>query len=321
MGYAHSNHTRRKFLGHSALGLATLFFSACKTVHNQKNTPSSPPPGLGVAPSQIIDIHQHTHYHGRSNADLLRHQKVMGATTTVLLPAGLYYGLDADCGRNKTCLDIVQSHPREYRFFANEMPYLKEAQQVITDYLKKGAIGIGEQKFRITSDSIYMDKIAGIAAEYNVPILLHFQDTDYNVDFDRFHKTLEKYPRVNFIAHAQTWWGNISKGHNPRVMYPKGKVTPGGYSDKWLADYPNMFGDLSAGSGLNALTRDPEFTRGFLDRHQDKLLFGSDCEDTVGEGPKCIGSQIITAVRTYAPNPAAQHKMLYANASRLLRIS
>jgi hypothetical protein len=56
-------------------------------------------------------------------------------------------------------------------------------------------------------------------------------------------------------------------------------VTAGGLTDRYLADYPNMFGDLSAGSGLNALTRDEDFTRGFLERHQDKLLFGSDCSD------------------------------------------
>ena len=43
-----------------------------------------------------------------------------------------------------------------------------------------------------------------------------------------------------------------------------------------------MYGDLSAGSGLNALTRDEDFTRDFLTRHQDKLLYGSDCSDHRG---------------------------------------
>ena len=33
---------------------------------------------------------------------------------------------------------------------------------------------------------------------------------------------------------------------------------------------------LAAGSGNNALTRDPEFTIGFVQRHWKKLLFGSD---------------------------------------------
>ena len=68
------------------------------------------------------------------------------------------------------------------------------------------------------------------------------------------------------------------KNHkNQKDMYPKGKVTPGGWTDRYLADYPNMYADMSAGSGLNALIRDEEHARGFIERHQDKLLYGSDC--------------------------------------------
>ena len=102
---------------------------------------------------------------------------------------------------------------------------------------------------------------------------------------------------------------------------PKGPVTPGGITDRLLSDYPNMYGDLSAGSGLNAFLRDEDNARDFLKRHQDKLLFGSDCEDTAGAGPKCSGSQQIATVRRLAPNQAAVRKMLYGNASRLLKIA
>ena len=36
----------------------------------------------------IIDIHQHTHYHGRTDEKMLSHQRAMGVTTTILLPSG-----------------------------------------------------------------------------------------------------------------------------------------------------------------------------------------------------------------------------------------
>ena len=55
-------------------------------------------------------------------------------------------------------------------------------------------------------------------------------------------------------------------------------------TDKWLGDYPNLFGDMSANSGNNAMSRDPEFTADFLKRHQDKLFFGSDCSCSDGHG-------------------------------------
>ena len=163
--------------------------------------------------------------------------------------------------------------------------------------------------------------MANLAKEFDVPVLLHFQDTDYNMELQRFHKILEKFPTVDFIGHAQTWWGHIDKKHNPRTMYPKGKVTAGGLTDRLLSDYPNMYGDLSAGSGLNSLTRDPDHTRGFLDRHQDKLLFGSDCQDVLGTGPTCTGAQILQTVRDLSPNKQAERKILYHNARRILRLN
>ena len=111
-----------------------------------------------------------------------------------------------------------------------------------------------------------------MAADYQVPILMHFQHRAYNTSLERFHKVLEKYPRTHFIGHAQTWWGHIDRHHQPEVMYPTGPVTPGGLTDRLLSDYPNMHGDLSAGSGLNALQRDEDHAREFLLRHQDKLI-------------------------------------------------
>jgi predicted TIM-barrel fold metal-dependent hydrolase len=245
----------------------------------------------------------------------------MGVTRTVLLPAGRYYGLDAQCGGNETVYDLVQNHPDKFLYFANELPYLKEADAVITEYLKKGARGIGEQKFRVLADSAYLDRIARIAGEYGVPILLHFWDGDYNMELQRFHKILERHPTVNFIGHAQTWWGHIDKNYNTVEAYPKGKVTPGGITDRLLADYPNMFGDLSANSGLNALTRDPEHTRGFLARHQKKLLFGTDCEDVFGGTDKCTGTKTLTAIRTYAPSKIAERRILWENGASLLKIA
>jgi len=125
---------------------------------------------------------------------------------------------------------------------------------------------------------------------------------------------------VSFIGHAQTWWCNVDKSCDQKTMYPTGPVTPGGITDRLLSDYPNMYGDLSAGSGLNSMTRDEDHARDFLKRHQDKLLFGSDCNDRQANGPQCLGAKIIAAVRRFAPDKKAERKMLYGNASRLLKI-
>src|SRR5919108_4415684 len=140
-------------------------------------------PLLPAAAEPIIDIHQHTNYSGRSDDELIAHQREMGVSKTVLLPAGSKYGLAAQAGGNDTVVAIARQLPKEYVFFANELPDIPEARPVIEKYLKMGAIGIGEQKFPIEADSQYIDLVAAIAREHQVPVLLHFEYKNYNLGF------------------------------------------------------------------------------------------------------------------------------------------
>jgi predicted TIM-barrel fold metal-dependent hydrolase len=217
-------------------------------------------------------------------------------------------------------MNLARRYPKEFVFFANELPDLPEARSVIEKYLKAGAIGIGEQKFPVDCDSAHIIKIAEIAQEFDVPILLHFEHKMYNFGLEHFHKVLEKFPKVRFLGHAQTWWGNIDRSHDQTVMYPKTKVTAGGITDRLLSDYSNMFGDLAAGSGLNSLLRDEDRAREFLQRHQDKLLYGSDCTDHEGSGEKCIGSKGIAAIRRLAPSTAIASKIFHQNIRKIMRV-
>src|SRR5437867_2378746 len=141
----------------------------------------------------------------RSGDELIAHQRKMGVTKTVLLPAGSKYGLAANCGGNDTVVAVAHPLPKEYVYFANELPDLPETRQVLEKFLKSGAIGIGEQKFPVECDSKAMDLVADIAREFRVPVLMHFQFKAYNFGIENFHKLLDRHPHVNFIGHAQTW--------------------------------------------------------------------------------------------------------------------
>ncbi|MCB1211324.1 MAG: amidohydrolase family protein [Verrucomicrobiales bacterium] len=280
----------------------------------------------------IIDIHQHTHYHERSDEHLLTHQTAMGITTTILLPAGTYLnrpsthdgksnGLAAKCGTTADAKAIAAAHPGAYLWGANEITDLETAPAEIEKWLKLGACIIGEQKFDVECDSAASQKLYELAAAYNVPILLHFQHERYNRGYERLHTMLEKHPKTIFIGHAQTVWANINKDAVQKDLYPKGKVTPGGMTDRYLADYPNFFADMSAGSGLNALERDEEHTRSFFDRHQDKILYGSDCADHFGRGPGCQGASTIAAIRRMASSKKVERKILFDNSQKLFRLA
>jgi predicted TIM-barrel fold metal-dependent hydrolase len=271
------------------------------------------------AAEPVIDIHQHTYYHERSDADLLAHQRGMGVTRTVLLPAGSQYGLAAECGANEAVAAMARRYPREFAVFANEQPDLPETRDVLQRHLRRGAIGVGEQKFPVPVNSPAIDLVASIAREHRVPVLLHFEHEAYNTGFEEFEQVLKRHPLTVFIGHAQTWWANISRDADQTVLYPKGPVTPGGLTDRWLSDYPNLYGDLSAGSGLNAILRDEDHAREFFQRHQDRLLFGTDCADSAPGSERCSGTQMLRAVRRLC-EPAVQRKLLYTNAARLLRL-
>jgi predicted TIM-barrel fold metal-dependent hydrolase len=78
------------------------------------------------------------------------------------------------------------------------------------------------------------------------------------------------------------------------------------------------------------LGRDPEFAAGFLARHQNKLMFGSDCPCTDGRGAgqrseqplikgKCVARETLTAVKQLA-SPAIFRKIAWENGTRLLKI-
>ena len=320
--------SRREFLATSAAALAAARLATAAA------TEAEP----------IIDIHQHTNYGGkrdvafkqilpaRTHEQLIAHQRAMGVTKTILLPAGREVfrasthegrsnGLEGTCSANDDCLALARAHPKEFVFAANEVSDLPEAPEVVEKYLKLGAVAIAEQKFGVECDSAEMQKLYRLAEAYRVPILMHWQVGSYNYGFERFHTMLKKYPRVNFIGHAQTWWANIDRANvdDAKALYPKGRVTPGGLTDRYLSDYPNMFGDLSAGSGASAFKRDPEHARAFMERHQDKLLYGSDCVDAFGATEACSGSVQIAQVRQFAPSKRVERKLLFENAQKLFR--
>ncbi|TAM81989.1 MAG: amidohydrolase [Acidobacteria bacterium] len=307
----------------------------------------------------ILDLHQHALYMGRSDQQLVDHQQYNGVTITNLL-AGDGWML-SELGGNADCAAIQAKYPDQFVRFACAdpvegrmldiggsalegpvddlsprkksiiglswpAPAVKLRSAGLGAGRRHGAIGIGEMKFHVPVDSLEMDRVYKLAEELHIPVLLHFEYHHYNLELENLEKVLKRFPKVNFIGHAQTWWGHISANLNATTMYPKGPVKPGGLVDKLLANYPNIYGDLSADSGLNAVTRDPEFSRGFLERHSQKLIWGSDCACRDGKGGGtstgyCIAARCLAALRKLVSSQRALRRILYDNGTELLDLS
>jgi hypothetical protein len=90
--------------------------------------------------------------------------------------------------------------------------------------------------------------------------------------------SLQSYSKLVFLGHSQAFWAEIGRLETPadRCGYPAYPISEEGVIPKLMRRYPNLYGDLSAWSGCNALARDPEYAVQFLNEFQDRLLFGTD---------------------------------------------
>ena len=228
----------------------------------------------------------------------------------------------------------MEKAPGRMAFFSSVDVSRPDAIQMLRDAAKDGAIGFGELKSRVAADGPEMKRVYELAAELGVPVLLHFQDGPegqvFNDGVRRFAAIVKAYPKTTFIGHANSFWANVSTEAPAEIAYPKGPVKRGGVTDRLLSDFPNLYGDLSANSGRNALARDPEFAADFLKRHQNKLMFGSDCPCTDGAGAgqvsqeplikgKCVARETLTALKQLT-SPDIFRKITWTNGTKLLKI-
>jgi hypothetical protein len=172
--------------------------------------------------------------------------------------------------------------------FVSVDPRAQRALDKIRHYHASGARGFGEHKCGLVIDDPRSAKVYELCGELGLPILFHM-DPDLNWDeqgLPRLRGVLTANPKTVFIGHGPAWWSAISADDDRKGGYPSGPVKPGGTLDQLLADFPTLYADISAGSGHNALTRDPSFTEGFLERHWRKLLLGTDFFEVGQEVPQ-----------------------------------
>jgi predicted TIM-barrel fold metal-dependent hydrolase len=269
--------------------------------------------------SPVLDIHLHPR---RENGAEIDHLEGAGVRKAVLLPGG---------GSLERAASVVAQYPDRFVRFTSADVRAPEASDLIRTGLKGGAIGIGELKYPIQVDGPEMSRVYDLAAEFHVPVLIHFEEGGFNSGFKRLQNLIESHPKTIFIGHGQTWWANISADTANEAGYPTGPIKSRGLADKLLSDYPNIYGDLSANSGRNALARDPEFSAAFLARHRSKLMFGSDCPCRDGRGAgqvsnspalknKCIARETLTLLQRYT-SPELFRTIAWENGVQLLRLS
>jgi predicted TIM-barrel fold metal-dependent hydrolase len=224
-----------------------------------------------------------THLHLRRDADgCFTHIQGCGVTNAVLLTRAP----DEDRAKAE-----ISKRPGVFVRSVSADPAQPGADDIIRKALQAGAVSVGELKYHLALDSPEMRRIYAVCAEMQVPVMMHIQnfphfpgELPYNTGYPQFDQVLRANPGTNFIGHGDLFWAHISAEVPTDRGYPSGPIQKGGLTDKFLADFPNLYADMSANSGNNALSRDADFSRDFIVRHRSKLIFGSDCACADGKG-------------------------------------
>lgn len=220
---------------------------------------------------------------------------------------------------NREIRDIVEKDPAHFAWFCGIDPRQGNNSDTtdfsffLNYYKAEGAKGIGEQLANIYFDDPRAWNLFKHAEICDMPVIFHIGATngDYGLidefGLPRLEKTLQQFPNLKFLAHSQRWWSHISGDLKEADMsgYPTGPVTPGGRVVELMRKYPNLCGDMSAGSGYNAISRDPEFGYAFIEEFQDRLYYGTDiC------GPSNVNSSMLK-LAAFLDNAVLKGKISY----------
>jgi predicted TIM-barrel fold metal-dependent hydrolase len=282
----------------------------------------------------IIDAHNHPGWHGHDLAMTLENMEAHHIDQTWLLsweaPADewdpVYNSvLMADLGGPisfSRCLRYKEGAPDRF-----VLGYAPDPRQPMAVDRLQAAIDLhgvqvyGELKLRMMYDNPDALRMFRYCGAQGLPVIVHI---DYELEtgtryprpnwwygggIEAFARAVRACPQTVFIGHGPGFWAHISDDEQcTTTAYPTGAVAPTGRVVALMREHANLWADLSAGSGSNALMRDPEHAVGFVVEFEDRLLFARDSFD----------GQLMEAVKMLNLPEGPLEKLLSANARRLI---
>lgn len=163
----------------------------------------------------VVDCHHHFRRPLEANTS---HLDGCGVSNAVLL---------AGAGQAMAVKELLEKYPGRYlAWFASTDITKPEAADLLTQAVKNGARGFGELKSHVEAAGPELQRLYALAAELDVPILVHFQEVPHTptegvfaTGFKNFEAMLKKYPKTKFIGHADAFWANVSADYANQESY------------------------------------------------------------------------------------------------------
>ena len=259
----------------------------------------------------IIDSHQHVFWHGKNDVGLIADMDEQNIQQAWLLSWEIH-PLESNSHRYDSVLNPIHTRvdgtpagiPLEDLVLARD----RYPDRFVLGFCPHPLIGdpsgrlrsaarifdvkvCGEWKFRLPFDDPRCIELYRTAGELGMPVVLHldvpylsngqggsvYQPDWYGGTIDNLERALCACRDTIFIGHAPGFWREISSDASTSPeLYPVGPVVAPGRLQRLLESHTNLFADLSAGSALGALERDPVHAASFLTSYADRLLFARD---------------------------------------------
>ncbi|MBE6650230.1 MAG: hypothetical protein E7613_02840 [Ruminococcaceae bacterium] len=229
---------------------------------------------------------------------------------------------------------VADKYPDRFLWFCNVDPRAMQNDdktdfgEILSFYKNMGAKGIGEITCQIYADDPKLDNLYSYAEELDLPVLIHISpkfDFGYGIvdelGLPRIESMLKKHPNLKLIGHSQCFWSEISGDNTDEIRntYPKGRVSDGRIAHL-LREYPNLYCDLSAGSGANAMMRDPDYCYRFFEEFSDRILYGCDICATTNTHQYEFSDFLDKMMAEKAVSEGTYKKIVRDNAVSLLKL-
>lgn len=246
----------------------------------------------------FIDIHAHAYrkpgpiLNGRqmfsTPEQLLPFHKEIGIEKAVVLPlvSPEFYLPQS----NDDILDMARESDGHFIPFCNVDPRaLRNSPDaplgdLLRWYRDQGFKGIGEITVNLSLVDPLVQNLFKHVQDVGLPLVFHLSHQiggTYGMydepGLPHLEYCLQRFPKLKFLGHSPEFWSEIAElDPADRSTYPKYPVKEEGVVPRLFRKYSNLYGDLSAGSGYNALARDPKYAVPFIREFQNRLLYGTD---------------------------------------------
>ena len=196
---------------------------------------------------------------------------------------------------SEACKYLADKHSDRFYWFCNVDPRAQKNDPstdlvtLLSMYKEMGAKGVGEITAQVYFDDPRLDNLFSACEELDMPVIIHIAPQMGGcyglideMGLPGLERALKKHPKLKLLGHSQPFWAEMSSDltEDMRNDFPTTKIKEGRIIEL-MREYPNLYGDMSAHSGANALMRDPEYAAKFIEEFSDRLMYGCDICATI----------------------------------------